>query len=143
VVGALKIPGFSAYLHPIGDGLILGVGQEGAAAQVSSFDLVELSYPTRVDHISLGAHTYPLVADDSHAFSYLPTQRIALVPTYGGSGRLQVNAVRVADDGSLTELATTHLPRGGWNVRTLPLGDHRFAVVSRGRIREIVDTTDL
>jgi hypothetical protein len=142
VVGALKIPGFSAYLHPIGDGLILGVGQEGAHAQVSSFDLRDLAHPTRVDHITLGTHTYPLVADDdSHAFSYLPDERIALIPAYGAS--LQVNAIRVADDGSLAELATTHLPRGWWNVRTLPLDDHRFAVVSRGRIGEIVDATGL
>jgi hypothetical protein len=56
---------------------------------------------------------------------------------------MQVNAIRVADDGSLTELATTHLPQRGWNIRTLPLDDHRFAVVSRGSIGEIVDTSDL
>src|SRR5690606_3548238 len=27
-VGELKIPGFSAYLHPVADGLLLGVGQD-------------------------------------------------------------------------------------------------------------------
>jgi hypothetical protein len=84
-----------------------------------------------------------LVADDSHAFSYLPAERIALIPAYSGSGRLQVNAIQVAGDGSLTELATTNLPRGGWNVRTLPLDDRRFAVVSKGRIVEIVESADL
>ena len=26
--GELKIPGYSAYLHPVGDGLLLGVGQD-------------------------------------------------------------------------------------------------------------------
>jgi hypothetical protein len=56
---------------------------------------------------------------------------------------MQVNAIQVADDGSLTELATTPLPQRGWNIRTLPLDDHRFAVVSRGSIGEIVDTSDL
>ena len=28
VVGELEIPGYSAYLHPLGDGLLLGIGQE-------------------------------------------------------------------------------------------------------------------
>ncbi|MEZ5250237.1 MAG: beta-propeller domain-containing protein [Ilumatobacteraceae bacterium] len=27
MTGELKIPGCSAYLHPVGDGLLLGVGQ--------------------------------------------------------------------------------------------------------------------
>ena len=143
VIGALKIPGFSAYLHPVGDGVILGVEQQGPDGEVSSFDLGDLSHPSRVDHISLGSNTYPMVANDSHAFSYLPTQRIALIPTYSGSGPQQVNAVRVAGDGSLNELATTYLPRGAWNVRPLPLDDHRFALVSKGRIVKIVDSDDL
>jgi uncharacterized secreted protein with C-terminal beta-propeller domain len=28
-VGELKIPGYSAYLHPVGEGLLLGVGYDG------------------------------------------------------------------------------------------------------------------
>jgi uncharacterized secreted protein with C-terminal beta-propeller domain len=143
IVGALKIPGFSDYLHPVGHGIILGVGQQGSGAEVSSFDLSDMSHPTRVDHVSFGPDSYPMVADDSHAFSYLPNQRVALVPTYTGFGPQQVNAVRVGVDGSLTELATTHLPRGARNLRTLPLDDHRFAIVSSGRIVSIIDADDL
>jgi hypothetical protein len=143
VVGALKIPGFSDYLHPVGGGIILGVGQQGSDAEVSSFDLGDLSHPTRVDHISLGPDSYPMVADDSHAFSYLPTPRVALIPTYSGFGPQQVNAVKVGVDGSLTELATTSLPRGARNVRPLPLDDHRFAIVSGGHIVKIVNADDL
>ena len=30
--GELKIPGYSAYLHPVGDGLLLGVGQDADAS---------------------------------------------------------------------------------------------------------------
>jgi hypothetical protein len=66
-----------------------------------------------------------------------------LIPAYSGSGRLQINAIQAAGDGSLSTLATISLPRGSWNVRTLPLDDHRFAVVSKGRIVEIVDSADL
>jgi hypothetical protein len=30
MTGQLKIPGYSAYLHPVGDGLLLGVGQDAS-----------------------------------------------------------------------------------------------------------------
>ncbi len=45
VKGELKIPGFSEYLHPIADGLLIGVGQNGTSAgtngdcKVSLFDV--------------------------------------------------------------------------------------------------------
>lgn len=45
VKGELKIPGFSEYLHPIADGLLVGVGQDGTATstngdcKVSLFDV--------------------------------------------------------------------------------------------------------
>ena len=45
VAGELKIPGYSAYLHPVGDGLLLGVGQDANAdgattgVQMSLFDV--------------------------------------------------------------------------------------------------------
>ena len=29
--GGLKILGYSAYLHPVGDGLLIGVGQDATA----------------------------------------------------------------------------------------------------------------
>ena len=38
VVGELKIPGYSGYLHPIGDQLLLGVGQSGVSSATSAPD---------------------------------------------------------------------------------------------------------
>ena len=43
--GELKIPGYSAYLHPVGDDLLLGVGQDATeqgrrlGTQLSLFDV--------------------------------------------------------------------------------------------------------
>ena len=60
VLGELKIPGYSAYLHPIGEDLLLGVGQdateEGRATgtQISIFDVSDLRKPTRVHQEALG-----------------------------------------------------------------------------------------
>ena len=48
VLGELKIPGFSEYLHPLGDGLLLGVGREVDPAtgidqglKISLFDVAD------------------------------------------------------------------------------------------------------
>ena len=52
-VGQLKIPGYSAYLHPIGQGLLLGIGRQGGServpggVQASLFDVSDPTAPVR------------------------------------------------------------------------------------------------
>ncbi|MPZ95656.1 MAG: hypothetical protein GEU96_12285 [Propionibacteriales bacterium] len=147
VRGELKIPGYSAYLHPIGDDLLLGVGQDATqegqvkGVQVSSFDLTRLDRPTRVDTADLGAQSYTPVEQDSRAFSYLPERRLALVPvtdwTAGGQ-RMQV--VAVSTDGALSQVDEVELSRrGGEQVRALPLDDGRVAIAGYDGVVELVD----
>ncbi len=45
LLGELKIPGFSTYLHDVGDDLILGVGSLDGAPAVSLFDVRSLRSP--------------------------------------------------------------------------------------------------
>ena len=47
VVGELKIPGYSAYLHPVGENRLLGIGREGADVQASLFDVSNMAAPQR------------------------------------------------------------------------------------------------
>ncbi len=86
VLGELKILGYSAYLHPIDDGLLIGVGQDATeegmrlGTQVSLFDVSDLSAPERIDQLSLGAGESS-IEFDHHAFLYwegltvVPVQR--------------------------------------------------------------------
>ncbi|MEX0658018.1 MAG: beta-propeller domain-containing protein [Egibacteraceae bacterium] len=59
VLGELKILGYSAYLHPLGDGLLLGVGQDATeqgqvrGTQLSLFDVRDLANPTRIHQTTL------------------------------------------------------------------------------------------
>jgi len=59
VVGELKIPGYSAYLHPVGEGRLLGVGQDAdedgrvKGTQISLFDVSNPANPLRIDQIAL------------------------------------------------------------------------------------------
>ncbi|MEL7208403.1 MAG: beta-propeller domain-containing protein, partial [Actinomycetota bacterium] len=59
VKGELKIPGFSDYLHPVGDDHLLGVGMDGdedgrvEGAVISLFDVSDLTNPTRTAKLPL------------------------------------------------------------------------------------------
>lgn len=51
ILGELKIPGYSAYLHPVGDGLVMGVGLDGddsgtnGGMKISLFDVSDPTAP--------------------------------------------------------------------------------------------------
>ncbi|MGQ0846597.1 MAG: beta-propeller domain-containing protein [Sporichthyaceae bacterium] len=87
VRGELKIPGYSAYLHPTGNGGLLGIGQDadsegritGLLAQ--QFDVANLAKPTRTDRLGLG-RGYTQVEHDSRAFTYLTGRRLAVIPAW-------------------------------------------------------------
>jgi hypothetical protein len=92
VVGELKIPGYSAYLHPLGDGLLLGVGQDATdegvrlGAQVSLFDVSDPANPERIDTFALGDGTSE-VEWDHHAFLWWADADLAVLPTQSWGGQ--------------------------------------------------------
>lgn len=50
ILGELKIPGYSAYLHPVGDGLVMGVGLDGTETGTNGgmkVSLFDVSNPTK------------------------------------------------------------------------------------------------
>ena len=89
VTGELKITGYSAYLHPAGDGRLLGVGQEAdqngraTGAQVSLFDTTNRSGATRLAQYHL-RYAWTEVESDPHAFLYWPDKGLVLLPIMGG-----------------------------------------------------------
>lgn len=85
VLGELKINGYSAYLHPISDTLLLGVGQDATdegfttGTQVSLFDISDLSDPTRVAQWTL-PNSYSTTEWDARAFLYWPASDLVVLP---------------------------------------------------------------
>ncbi len=75
VAGELKIPGYSAYLHPVGPGLVLGVGRDGTRSgqilglQMSLFDVSDPARPRRVSQVALPG-SWSDAEGDHHAFTY-------------------------------------------------------------------------
>ncbi|MFZ5870786.1 MAG: beta-propeller domain-containing protein, partial [Actinomycetota bacterium] len=135
VVGELKIPGYSAYLHPLGEGMLLGVGQDATetgqvtGAQVSSFDLRDLASPQRIDTLTY-RDAWTDVEGESRAFSYLPDRRLALLPVAAGGGS-GVVAVSVGADGALAEAGRWTSDGGAWVLRATPVGE-RVVVLAEG-----------
>jgi uncharacterized secreted protein with C-terminal beta-propeller domain len=103
VVGELKIPGYSAYLHPAGDERLIGVGQDANAngqvqgSQVSLFDVTDVAAPTRLDTYTITGG-WSDVEYDPHAFLYWPDTGTVVMPVwaYGDAGGSLENGEELA-----------------------------------------------
>jgi len=90
ILGELKIPGFSTYMHPLADGRLLGIGfdaiEQGGFAlfdgiQVSLFDTSNPRELGRLDHHTLGKRgSGSDVTGDHHAFYYDVGTKLIGVP---------------------------------------------------------------
>lgn len=85
ITGELKIPGFSSYLHPMGEGRLFGIGQGDTpnTAKLSLFDVSDPAAPAELDAVTLGGPggwTSSDAAWDHHAFSWFPAQGLLAVP---------------------------------------------------------------
>jgi hypothetical protein len=86
--GELKIPGFSSYLHPVGDGLLLGIGQDATdqgrvlGTQLSLFDVHDPANPVRLSTLPIGGSSD--AEWDHHAFLYWPEDGTIVLPVSPG-----------------------------------------------------------
>jgi hypothetical protein len=83
--GELELPGFSEFLHPVSDGLLLGLGSDAGHFKLELFDTSVLEQPQSRGAITLGGTFSSSEAlYNRHAFTYLAgenTDRFA-VPAY-------------------------------------------------------------
>ena len=94
VRGELKIRGYSAYLHPAGDGLLIGVGQDATTTgrelgtQLSLFDVSDLANPRRLHQRTVAPDASSAAEFDHHAFLWWAPTKLAVLPVeiYGRDG---------------------------------------------------------
>jgi uncharacterized secreted protein with C-terminal beta-propeller domain len=101
--GELHIPGFSTYLHPFGDGYLIGVGRDGDEEgrvgdfQVQLFDVRDPANPTRIHQTVLetGASdgwgwSNSEAEHDHRAFTFYESRNLLAIPitleNYDGEG---------------------------------------------------------
>ncbi|HUP84763.1 MAG TPA: beta-propeller domain-containing protein [Acidimicrobiales bacterium] len=134
VKGELKIPGYSAYLHPVGDHRLIGIGQEASdsgrvqGTQVSLFDVADPADPKRLANAVI-PYGRSEAESDHHAFLWWARTGLVMVPVQsyqdGSSGAV---GFTVAGD-AITELGHIE-PRDRQPARrSIVLGD-RILLVS-------------
>ena len=160
VAGELKIEGYSAYLHPVADGLLLGVGQDATAqgrtlgTQVSLFDVSDPADPRRVDQYTLSEGSTSQAEVDHHAFLYWEDTGLVMVPVqqwwwdskseshFFGAVALEL------DDDHLHEVDRITHPGGtddGWDgraqiLRSLVIGDAVYTISPKGVMKSDLDS---
>ncbi len=98
--GELKIPGYSSYLHPISDNIILGIGQEDWQVKLSLFDVTDPANPVEVDNYTLAEYWtdvssthHAFLLDAQHQVFFLPAGESGYVFSYAGNQMTLVKAV--------------------------------------------------
>ncbi|WP_338103114.1 beta-propeller domain-containing protein [Methanolapillus millepedarum] len=83
VLGELKLPGYSTYLQPLNDTLILGLGYtDNGQMKLSLFDVTNVSAPMELSGYVF-TNTYGSAAlYDHHAFLWDPDYSVMVLPTY-------------------------------------------------------------
>lgn len=142
--GELKIPGYSAYLHPVGDGLLLGVGQNATdqgrplGTQISLFDVSDPDAPRRIQNLTL-PDGWSEAENDHHAFLYWAPTGLTMVPVSSytdGTQRSEAVGVRVTKDG-ITRIRTISHPKDAQGYvptirRSMVIGDRVFTLSDGG-----------
>jgi uncharacterized secreted protein with C-terminal beta-propeller domain len=81
VLGYLKIPGFSGYLHPYDNQRIIGVGMEDGGVKLSLFEVTNVSAPVEVAKFNFNATwSYTEVNNDHKAFLFDKAKALLVLP---------------------------------------------------------------
>jgi uncharacterized secreted protein with C-terminal beta-propeller domain len=167
VKGELKINGYSAYLHPIGEDLLLGVGQDATdegrqlGTQVSVFDVSDPSDPRRLSRLTF-EDAYSDAEWDHHAFlwwapeeiSVLPLQRWSWDERSGKEDNFSGAVVLSATPNRVKQLGEIRHPNANGSncedcevwaapiTRSLVIGDTLFTFSESGVLASDLDTLD-
>jgi hypothetical protein len=146
VAGELKLLGYSAYLHPVGDGLLLGVGQDATdqgtqlGTQLSLFDVSDLAHPQRLAQRRVGPSSSSEAEYDHHAFLYWAPSKLAVLPVsfydsrdpfYGAIG-FRVGAAKIDEVGRIAHDQADGQPYTAGIRRALVVGKRLFTISDLG-----------
>jgi uncharacterized secreted protein with C-terminal beta-propeller domain len=156
VLGELELLGYSAYLHPIGNDLLLGVGQDATpegrtkGVQLSLFGVGDPAHPKLLAQHALGASSSSQVEYDSHAFLYWAPSKLVVLPVQvfddsgasaapGFTGAL---ALRVDQSGIAEVGRVAHDPVNGYPppvTRSLVIGGSLWTLSHGGVMASALD----
>jgi hypothetical protein len=138
LMGSLKIPGYSAYLHPLGQHRLLGLGQvqgpDGMwGAQAGLFNVTDLTHPRQLSVVRYGPGSQALATSDPRQLTWLPDGRtvLSVVADYGKRGTVGYVSELTLGDGQLTNrMVEVEYGDEVSAVRLVPLADGRVVLVT-------------
>lgn len=145
ILGELKIPGFSEYMYPYGDGLLLGFGMDADEStgitkdlKLSMFNITDPANVTEDDITTIDGYAYSPALSDHKAMLVSPDKNIIgfaatdnynsvkyLIYTYTGDGFDRVATLEIEDGYNYYAMT---------DVRGLFINDS-FYVVSKGALQ--------
>lgn len=84
--GELQVNGYSAYLHPVGEDKILGIGRDADSSgrtqgvKIELFDISDFAYPSSLDTIILSPYTHSELEYDHKALAYRTSDNLFAFP---------------------------------------------------------------
>ena len=158
VLGYLKIPGYSSYLHPISDTLILGVGQDTSINQwggtstdgvkVTLFDVSDYENPEELATYKVSAqNSYTPVQNDHKAFLYIEKNNLIVLPvseyfnTRGNETSFYI--LEITDDDIVEKEKLSHNQDYGNLLRSLYIGDELYTISNNQIVTYNFNTEDI
>lgn len=143
--GELKIPGFSTYLHPLGNGRLLGVGRDAdpetgqvTGSQLSLFDVSDPDQPLRSSQIELPG--WAEIHDHRAVLVWPAASTLAVPGWHDGTGGSVLHVSRYVGR-RLIYAGAVYAPSCSTITRGVVVGD-RLIAVGTGPV-QVVDLTTL
>ena len=141
VSGILEMPGYSSYLQPIGNNLLVGFGRDADASghvlglKVSLFDVSDIANPKVLSTYLFGSaddsrwDSYSAAEWDHHAFSYFADSHVLAIPVldwgwWNGQGSLEV--IKVDPQAGFAKLG--EINHDGEVLRSVEIGDFIYSI---------------
>jgi len=81
VLGVLKIPGYSSYLHPYDERHTIGIGKDGSALKMSLFDVSNVTHPREIDNYQVsGRWSNSPILSDHKALLFNSSKNLLVMP---------------------------------------------------------------
>lgn len=160
VLGFLKIPGYSNYLHPISDTLILGVGQDTktnkwggvsqAGVKVSLFDVSDYKDPKEVSTFVVDTdNSYTPIQNDHKAFLYIEKNNLVVIPVneYYNTREPGMNfyVLELTENDIVEKEIINHKNSQSWYsgiLRSLYIGDELYTISDNQLVTYNFETED-
>ncbi len=132
LVGELKVPGFSVYLHPVDANHLIGVGMIGGSVKVSLFDVSDPEHPSELSNVTVPGWSYTEALYDYKAVLYDPELELLVLPITSYDDRtwnvtsaaylFKVNGTQMETAGMLT------VPRNEYLMRAHYIGEYLYTI---------------